>query len=159
MMRGAMMRSQFSGAALVLALVALVGVLGWGLSGENARAAGASVAGGSPNGVAIVWTSGDPDVAHRMVLMYAGAAKRNGWFEEVRLVIWGPSQRLVVGDKDIRASIDRLRESGVVVEACLACADLYGIADDLRDAGLEVRYMGQPLTEWLKSDGWAVMTY
>lgn len=153
------MRSGFSGGVVLgLALMALVGMLGWGMSCRSATAA-AQVSDGSPNGVAIVWTSGDPEVAHRMTLMYAGAAKRNGWFDEVRLVVWGPSQKLVVGDKDIRASIDRLRESGVMVEACLACADMYGIADDLRDAGLEVRYMGQPLTEWLKSDGWAVMNY
>jgi hypothetical protein len=110
-------------------------------------------------GVAIVWTSADPEVAHRMVLMYAEAAKKNGWFGEVRLVVWGPSQKLVVGDKNIRAALARLAEAGVVVEACLACADQFGIADDLREAGLEVRYMGQPLTQWLKADDWEVMTY
>ena len=109
--------------------------------------------------LAIVWTSGDPDVAHRMVLMYANAAKARGWFDEVRIVVWGPSQRLVVADKDIRAAIDRLREAGVVVEACLACSDSYGITDDLRAMGLEVKYMGEPLSEFLKSDAWNVVTF
>lgn len=109
--------------------------------------------------LAIVWTSGDPDVAHRMALMYANGAKSRGWFDEVRLVVWGPSQRLLVGDKDIRAYVDRLREAGVVVEACLACADSYGIADDLRSLGLEVKYMGEPLSNFLKDDDWSVLTF
>ena len=154
-----MKRVQTRSALALVCGVALAGVVAWGASSGAALATEAEAGDRSPDGVAIVWTSGDPDVAHRMVLMYAGAAKRNEWFSEVRLVIWGPSQRLVVGDKDIRASIQRLQESGVVVEACLACADMYGIADDLREAGLEVRYMGQPLTRMLRSDEWAVMTY
>jgi len=156
---GVMKRVHTRGALAMACAVALAGAIAWGGSSGAALATETRAQERSPDGVAIVWTSGDPDVAHRMVLMYAGAAKRNKWFSEVRLVIWGPSQRLVVGDKDILASIKRLQESGVVVEACLACADMYGIADDLREAGLEVKYMGQPLTQWLQSDSWAVMTY
>jgi len=109
--------------------------------------------------LAIVWTSGDPDVAHRMALMYAHGAIRQKWFGEVHLIIWGPSQRLVVGDKDIRAYIDRLREAGVKVEACLACSDSYGVTEDLRKMGLEVRYMGAPLSNALKDDSWQVITF
>ncbi|MCC5823326.1 MAG: DsrE family protein [Phycisphaerales bacterium] len=105
-----------------------------------------------PDALTIVWTSADPDVAHRMVLMYATGAQRQEWFADIRLIIWGPSQRLVVADKDIRAKIQALQQLGVEVVACLACADSYGIADDLREAGLEVRYMGAPLSEDLKSD-------
>jgi hypothetical protein len=125
-----------------------------------APGAGALAGENSADRLAIVWTSGDPDVAHRMALMYANGAQTRGWFDEVRLVIWGPSQRLVIGDKDIRDYIKRLIEAGVVVEACLACADLYGIADDLRAiSGVEVKYMGEPLSDFLKSDEWHVMTF
>ena len=106
----------------------------------------------------IVWTSADPDVAHRMVLMYAAAAQRQAWFGDIRLIVWGPSQRLVVADKDIRAKVQAMQEQGVEVVACLACADSYGIADDLREAGLAVEYMGQPLSDDLKS-GRKVITF
>jgi len=95
-----------------------------------------------------------------MTLMYANGARTRGWFHEVRLVIWGPSQRLVVADKDIRAYLDRLIEAGVVVQACLACADSYGIADELRTIpGVEVKYMGEPLSDFLKSDEWKVISF
>lgn len=131
---------------------------GGGMSVGGTAAAGVGEAG--PTRLAIVWTSGDPEVAHRMTLMYTNAAKSRGWFDEVRLIVWGPSQRLVVADKDIRAAIERLIEAGVIVEACLACADSYGLADDLRTVeGLDVKYMGEPLTGFLKSAEWVVMTF
>jgi hypothetical protein len=31
--------------------------------------------------LATVWTSGDPEVAHRVALMYSHAAKQSGWFD------------------------------------------------------------------------------
>jgi hypothetical protein len=126
----------------------------------SATTAASTQADADSNRLAIVWTSGDPDVAHRMTLMYANGAQSRGWFDEVRLVIWGPSQRLVVSDKDIRAYIERLIETGVIVQACLACADSYGIADDLRAiSGVEVKYMGQPLSDFIKDDEWHVITF
>ncbi len=113
----------------------------------------------TPSNLAIVWTSADPDVAHRMVLMYTNASKKNGWFDNVRLVVWGPSQRLLVGDKDIQAYVQRLRETGVIVEACQACSDSYGITETLREMDIEVKYMGVPLSDFLKNAQWEVMTF
>jgi len=113
----------------------------------------------SANRLAVVWTSGDPDVAHRMALMYTHGAQRRGWFDEVRLIVWGPSQRLLVGDQDIQAKIAELQSDGVKVQACLACADTYGIAEKLRELDLEVKYMGQPLSDHLKSPDWHVLTF
>jgi len=141
---------------LLLTLIALAG-FGWvSVSGDQRAAATEQQS--SDDALTIVWTSGDPDVAHRMVLMYAGAAKRQGWFGDVRIIIWGPSQRLVVADKDIRAKITTLMEHGAVVEACLACSDSYGVTDDLRGFGVTVKYMGVPLSDDLKS-GRHVITF
>ena len=75
--------------------------------------------------LAVVWTSGDPDVAHRICFMYTHAAKRNGWFDEIRFVVWGPSQRLLVADKDILAKVKAMQKDGVVVEA------VYRVCDEL----------------------------
>jgi hypothetical protein len=138
----------------------LVAALALGLAGGllGARFGAAPVAhaqpanAGNPERLNILWTSGDPDVAHRVGLMYTHAAKANGWFPEVRLIVWGPSQRLLVADKDIQAKVAAMRESGVVVEACIACANSYGVADDLRELGLEVKPMGGPLSDILKND-------
>ena len=104
------------------------------------------------NGLAVVWTSGDPDVAHRMVLMYTHAAKTQGWFDEVTLIVWGPSQRLLAADKEIQEKIDEMNRDGVVVEACIVCAESYGLVERLEELDLEVKAMGAPLSDHIKGD-------
>jgi hypothetical protein len=108
--------------------------------------------------LAVVWTSGDAEVAHRMCLMYSNAAKEQGWFDEVRLVVWGPSQKLVAADKDIREKVLAMREAGVIVEACVACAKSYGLVGRLEEIGLPVKPMGEPLSDFLKAD-YKVITF
>ncbi len=108
--------------------------------------------------LAVVWTSGDADVAHKMCLMYTHAAKNNKWFDEVTLVVWGPSSRLLAGDKQLQSKIKAMMASGVVVQACVVCADMYGVSDDLREMGITVKVMGEPLSDMLK-DGWKTLTF
>ena len=112
----------------------------------------------SKSKLAVLWTSGDPDVAHRVAFMYTHTAKKVGWFDEVTLIVWGPSQRILVGDKDLQGKVKAMQEDGIIVEACIACAMGYGIVEELKALGIPVRPMGQPLTNYLKSD-WKVLTF
>lgn len=112
----------------------------------------------APSPLAVVWTSGDPEVAHRVCLMYTHAARKANWFDEVRLVVWGPSANLLAGDKDLQVKIKAMMADGVVVQACIVCADSYGVTESLRGLGIEVKGMGQPLTQMLK-DGYKVLTF
>jgi len=105
-----------------------------------------------PDKLLLVWTSADRDVALRMVLMYAGNAQRRQWWGQVTLLIWGPSQPLVLTDAEVREEVTRMHADGVRVIACKACADSYGIASQLTDLGIEVFGTGPTLTDWLKSD-------
>jgi hypothetical protein len=41
-------------------------------------------------------------------------------------------------------------EVGVKVQACIACTNNYGVTDTLTKLGIEVKGMGQPLTEIIK---------
>ena len=107
----------------------------------------------------VVWTSADPDVAEKVCLMYAHAAKKYGWFADVHLVVWGPSQRLLVGDPTIQTKVKAMQEDGVVVEACVACATKLGLVDQIRTLGYEVKGMGKPLTEALKDAETEVITF
>lgn len=108
--------------------------------------------------LAVLWTSGDSEVAHKVCFMYTQAAKKAQWFDEVVLIVWGPSSRLLVGDKELQSSVKAMIASGVVVQACVACADMYGVADTLRQMGIEVKPMGRPLSDMLKVD-WKVLTF
>jgi len=110
------------------------------------------------DGVLIVWTSADRDVALRMVLMYAGNAKKHGWWEHVTLLVWGPSQRLLAEDEVLQTEIAACIDLGVRVIACKACADSYPVTEQLESLGVEVFYTGQFLTDWLKT-GAPIVTF
>lgn len=112
----------------------------------------------SPDKLVVLWTSGDPYVAERVALMYTHAAKTAGWFSEVTLIIWGPSAKLTSENLKIQKKLKAMQKDGVVIEACIACANSYGIADDLKGLGFVVKGMGKPLTEYLKS-GAKVLTF
>lgn len=112
----------------------------------------------TPDKLVVVWTSDDPYVAERVALMYTHAAKTAGWFSEVTLIIWGPSAKLTAENLKIQEELKAMQKDGVVIEACIACADAYGIADDLKKLGFDVKGMGKPLTDYLKSDA-KVLTF
>ncbi len=110
------------------------------------------------NKLVVVWSSDDPMVAKRVALMYPHAAQGNKWFDEVTLVIWGPSAKLIADDVELQNKIAQMKKDGVVIKACIACANEYGVADKLKALGYEVIPMGAPLTDYLKS-GYKVLTF
>ncbi|MHC4110942.1 MAG: DsrE family protein [Planctomycetota bacterium] len=112
----------------------------------------------SASKVAVVWTSGDSEVAHKVCFMYTHNAKKAKWFDEVVLIIWGPSSRILAGDKKLQAAVKEMMRDGVTVQACVVCADMYGVAGRLREMGIEVKGMGRPLSDMLKSD-YKVLTF
>ena len=105
----------------------------------------------------VLWTSGDPFVAERMAFMYTLASKKNKWWDEVTLVVWGPSAKLLSENKDLQDYVKRMQEAGVDVQACIVCANMYGVTDKLRELGITVRGMGKPLTDMLQS-GWTLLS-
>jgi len=141
-------------------LAALLGAASlFALASANANTAEAELASqDSLDRLAVVWTSGDPEVAHRVCLMYTHAAKNNAWADDITLIVWGPSSRLLAADKDVQAKVKQMMDDGVRVEAWIACANSYGIADDIRALGIEVKPMGKPLTDML-SRGYKVLSF
>lgn len=105
------------------------------------------------NKLAVLWTSSDREVALNMVFMYTLNGKMRNWWDEISLIIWGPSSKLLSIDTELQDYIRKIIEVGVKVEACKACADNYKVSKDLERLGIEVKYMGVPLTDYLK-DGW-----
>jgi hypothetical protein len=134
--------------------IAMGGIAAATAMGQDARAAGSG-----KGELVTLWTSGDPDVAHRVALMYTHAALKYKWFPKVRLVIWGPSQRTLVGDKDLQAKVKEMQGDGIEIQACIACAKSFGIVEELRAIGFEVIPMGPPLTRFLNSENHAVVTF
>jgi hypothetical protein len=106
----------------------------------------------------VLWSSGDPEVAEKACLMYTGAAKRNGWFREVILIVWGPSEKLLAESPKLKEKIASMKKDGVIVEACVACSNMYSVTDELKVCEVDVKGMGVPLTRYLKR-GYKVISF
>jgi hypothetical protein len=104
------------------------------------------------NKLNVLWTTSEKDVALRMIFIYLMDAKAMGWFDDINLVIWGPSAKLVAENKLIQRELDMIMQSGINVEACQGCTEAYGVTEQLVALGIRVRFYGEPLTEILKSD-------
>lgn len=105
----------------------------------------------------VLWTSGDPVTAENMVFMYTINSLLRGWWEEVTIIIWGASAKLVSEDVNIQKKVKEALDAGVHVSACKACAEQLGVAGALEEQNIEVKYWGIPLTEVLK-DGESLLT-
>ena len=99
----------------------------------------------------VVWTSADAEVAKKMVYMYTYNAKKYGWWKDITFIIWGPSSKLLSEDSELHDYIKKMKEEGIVLEACKACAEMYGVSEKLIELGIDVKYMGTALTDYIKS--------
>lgn len=111
-----------------------------------------------PNKLVVVWTNGDRDAAIRMVFMYTLNSKLKEWWGEVSLIVWGPSAKLLAEDAALQEYIGKIKDAGVELLACKACTDSYGVSDVLENMGINVKYMGQVLTDFLKAEDTKVIT-
>ena len=109
------------------------------------------------NKLAVLWTSADPEVAEKMAFMYTYNAKKQGWFDEVVLIIWGPSSKLAAENKMIQEYLQKMQDAGVKIEACLYCAKMYDVDKKLTELGVDVKGMGIPLSNYLK-EGWNTLS-
>ena len=89
--------------------------------------------------------------------MYTYYAKKQGWFDEVVLIVWGPSAKLLSENKMLQDYVKKMQDAGVKVEACLYCAKMYNVNKNLAEMGIDVKGMGTPLTKYLK-EGWSTLS-
>lgn len=98
----------------------------------------------------VVWTSGDKEVAMKMVFMYTYNAKKYEWWKDITLLVWGPSAKLLSEDKELQDYVKEMSEIGVNLLACKGCADQYGVSEKLEEIGVTVKYTGVDLSNFIK---------
>ena len=106
----------------------------------------------------IIWSSNDREVALKMVFMYTLNSKLNGWWDNITLIVWGPSTNLLSTDYELQEYIQKIKEHGVKLEACKTCSDMYGVTQKLLNLGIDVKFMGIPLTQYIK-EGRNIITF
>jgi hypothetical protein len=100
----------------------------------------------------VLWTSGDKEVATKMVFMYTMNSRKKNWWNAVTFIVWGPSAKLLSEDLELQKKIAEMKSLGIKLEACKGCSDQYGVSSALENLGIEVKYMGGPLTNYLKGE-------
>jgi len=106
----------------------------------------------------VLWTSGDREVALKTVFIYVYNAKKYEWWRDITFIIWGPSSKLLAEDEELQTKLADMKEVGVHLTACKWCSDEYGVSEKLTALGVEVKYMGKDLTEFIQS-GQHVLTF
>lgn len=111
------------------------------------------------NKLLIVWSSGEVEVAKKLVLLYGSVMLERKYWDEATIMIWGPSAKILAQDKKLQEQMKVVHDSGVKFNACVVCTDDYGVSDKLRELGVQLIHTGEMLTEALQSDETKVITF
>ncbi len=106
----------------------------------------------------IVWSSGEIEVAKKLVLLYGSVALPHAYWDELHLMVWGPSAKLLAENAEVQTLFAKVLGTGVKASVCVVCSDDYGVTEQLQMLGVEPTHTGELLTDALKSD-WKVVTF
>ena len=104
----------------------------------------------------VIVASGDKDTA-LAGLMYTRNALVNKWLDRVRVVFFGPSEKLVALHNDVRPFLKEIT-ARCECFACKAISDEEGISERLEEAGVKVEYVGTIVSNALK-EGYLPMVW
>lgn len=101
----------------------------------------------------VLWTSDNLITVKDMVFMYTINAKKLGWWDDITLLIWGAASVMAANNEDLHPYFQTMKELGIHLTACKACADNNKVTEKLESLGIQVKYWGTGLTEVLQGDG------
>jgi len=90
-------------------------------------------------------------------LVYATNAIKQGWLTDVKVGFFGPSEALLAEDKDVQQAVAQLVDHQIPF-ACKFIADRAGVAEQLTSLGLDVHYVGETISGYIK-DGYVPMVF
>lgn len=110
------------------------------------------------NKVFAIITDSDREQALEVSLVYPMNCAKNKWLDEVKVIFFGPSEKLAAFDIQVQEKIKQMKGYGVEVLACKWCADRMGITQQLEAQGITVVFVG-PIISHLIKDDWAQLTF
>lgn len=110
------------------------------------------------NKVVVIIASADKEVSLHMALLYPLNAVKKHWMDEVKVIFFGPSEKLAAHDEEVQGMIKELQTAGVEVMACKWCSDNWDISELLEAQGITVIHVG-PIISQLIKDGWATLSF
>jgi len=102
----------------------------------------------------LIWlASGDRD---KLLpgLLWGVNAKRNGWMDEVRFVVFGDSEKLLMEDSELFSMVQEVHGSTF----CRHVAEREGNVEMLEEMGADLVYVGKPIADAIKQ-GFTILTF
>ena len=83
-------------------------------------------------------------------LMYARNAQARNWLEDVKVVFFGPSEKLIVQDEDCLSEALEVASLGETF-ACKAISDNDKVSEAIEELGIKVEYVGSIVSDFIKA--------
>ncbi len=109
------------------------------------------------NKLVVIISSSDAGKA-RTGAMYALNALKHGWMEEVKMIIFGPAQDLLLTDMEFQKTLREYQSLEEKVLACKYLSDRDGKSEQLTGLGIQVEYVGSVISEYIH-DGYVPMVW
>jgi len=90
-------------------------------------------------------------------LMYTRNVLKNKWMEDVKVVFFGPSEKLAAHHDKIARLIKEITAT-VECFACKAISDEEGVSEKLEEVGIKVEYVGTIVSNSIK-EGYLPMVW
>ena len=110
------------------------------------------------NKVFVIIADADREQALEVGLIYPLNCAKNKWLEDVKVIFFGPSEKLAAYDSQVQERIKEIKGYRAEVLACKWCADRMGITALLEEQGITVVYVGPVISQLIK-DGWAQLSF
>lgn len=91
-------------------------------------------------------------------MMYAVNALKNGWMEDVKLIIFGPAENLLLRDSGMQDFLKQYMEQKGEVTACKFIADRDGTTGKIETLGVTVDFVGKMISDLVK-EGYVSMVW
>ena len=82
-------------------------------------------------------------------LMYARNTIAREWLEDVKVIFFGPIERLMVNDEDIATAAKEVAAIGGAI-ACKFLSDRDQVSDEIEKLGVDVEYVGPIIADLIK---------
>jgi hypothetical protein len=84
-------------------------------------------------------------------MTYAKNALKNKWFHDIKIFLFGPSEKTVVKSEKLRKILNELEQLGAFTTACKALSEKIDISKELLSAGIKVDFVGEPISQLINS--------
>lgn len=90
-------------------------------------------------------------------ILYATNALKNKWLDDVKVILFGPFEKIVAEDPDLQQHLSAILAYQTPV-ACKFIADRDEISTSLKDLGVQLEYVGAMISEYI-GEGYVPMVF